>query len=125
MVGYIIIAAIAIAVGFILGLRSKAQAKIRERNINNMPGHRNAPPPPPSRFIREGEEPPKPNSEHVRPRMSYDANTYVRVNKCSNCNAIGRELDMWNHNPCPKCGGAVKTHGAAKWVGKFWEMSRT
>jgi len=128
---YIIIAIITLAIGFILGLRSKAQAKINRRdsirqgnvhvkNVDGMPGHRNAPPPPAppkSRIIREGEIPAPPVEKivHIKPGTTYKYDTYVSVNKCSNCNAIGRQLDMWDHNPCPKCGGRVKTSGAAKW----------
>jgi hypothetical protein len=147
--GYFLVALIAIAIGFILGLNSKAQAKTRaarkkrikeadyitddemsvQGTIQSCNGRKAPPPPPPSKIIREGQQPEKPKSmqkqvEHVKPGIIYKKDTFVKVNKCTNCEAIGHEYDMFRTDPCPKCGGDVKRHGAAKWYHDHWAMSK-
>ena len=145
--GYFILSLLAFSIGFFVGLKVKAQLKeskkekIKEFTIangvkmsmerakeefdaENLPGHRNAPPPPPIRVIKEGEKPREKQIEHIKPDMYYDKGTFVKTNKCSNCKAIGMHSDMWSHNPCPKCGGNVRTNGAAKWNDGKWEESK-
>lgn len=61
MIGYIIIAILAVGAGFVIGLRSKAQAKIKKRNAtryrnvyikeNTQKSRKAPPPPPPPRII--------------------------------------------------------------------------
>jgi len=161
---HFIIALIAFTLGFVIGLRSKAQAKMNKRGTKQlkgmkvgdefiephmsasydnqlsggnvhvkdrtkMPARRQAPPPPASRIIREGSAPEKPKSmekkvEHVKPGIMYSSGTFANVHQCTSCKAIGHEYDMFRSNPCPKCGGSVKRHGAAKWMIDHWAMSK-
>lgn len=138
---------IAFAIGYIIGIKSKAIAKIKARekikeepkfNINEfirdeggaikkvIKGRVAPPPPPPSRIIKEGTmpTPPKKKVEHVKPGITYYRGTFTKVNRCGNCEAIGMQSDMWAHNPCPKCGGNVKYYGAGKWENSSWVMSK-
>lgn len=152
--GYLLVALIAFFLGFVIGLRSKAQAKLKSRNKdkeitkfnlssklrnplmnraykeqlepNNLPNISAPPPPPPSRVIKEGEAPvpPKKKVKHVQPGIMYNKDTFTSVNKCQSCGTLGHEYDMFRSNPCPRCGGTVQRHGAAKWDGEHWEMSK-
>jgi len=146
--GYFFLAIIAFSLGFFIGIKSKAQAKTKRREKaasayeesisgtldkmlveakqDNMPGHR-TPPPPPARVIKEGEVPTKPAVaaiEHMNPGYFYKKNTFVTVNQCKNCKTIGQHSELWEYRPCPKCGGSVKEHGAAKWINGEWVMSK-
>ena len=140
---YLIIALIALAlgtgIGFVLGLKSKAMAKIKarkekkfdiqvdqalyEKALNNLPGHKA--PPPPARIIKEGSAPPKPKSmkTHLKPSsLMYDSDTFVRVRQCKNCKTIGDTYTLYS--TCKKCGGnTIILNSAAKWVNDKWVFS--
>lgn len=146
--GYFFIAIIAFALGFVIGIKSKAQAKIKRREKvveesitgtldkilveakqDNMPGHRTAPPPPtppPARVIKEGQIPTPPAKivNYIKPGFGYRKGIFAKVNKCRSCGAIGYNYDMHTVNPCPFCGGTVQSHGAAKWDDEQWIMSK-
>jgi predicted RNA-binding Zn-ribbon protein involved in translation (DUF1610 family) len=169
----IIVGALALLVGIVIGVRSKAQAKMRKRletkrkerdfitddeiscqgksktitqhldeMLEDAKEGRQAPPPPAPRTsssikqrsvqnvnivvndtkLFQKDKPAE--AYHMKPGILYDSGTFTSVNKCKHCGAIGQEYDMHTVNPCPKCGGDVKRHGAAKWVGNHWEMSK-
>lgn len=126
---------LATLLGFFLGVRSKAVAKRKaidkeRRQVERLSTitHRNAPPPPPPpRVIREGIIPAPPkapkeetNYNYLSPGILYKKRTFVNTNICKSCNTIALYSDMWEHRPCPSCGGKVKKHKPCKWQGGKW-----
>jgi hypothetical protein len=145
--GYFFLAIIAFSLGFVTGIKSKAQAKIKRRekvveesitgtldkmlveakqdNTLNTGRTISPPTPPPARVIKEGEVPTKPAAvKHMNPGYFYKKNTFVTVNQCRGCKMIGQYSELWEYKPCTNCGGSVKEHGAAKWVNGEWVMSK-
>jgi len=129
-VSIIVIATLAALLGFFLGVRSKAVSKRRaidkeKRQVESLLTitHTSPPPPPPDRFIREGEIPSPPrdndvvNHKHKKPGKwsSYNSGTFAKTSVCTNCRAIAYYAEMWSHEPCPYCGGAVKNNKPSRW----------
>jgi len=67
--------------------------------------------------------------KHIPPNDILYKGGYVRVNKCSSCNAIGHDWNWNSHEPCSICGGNVRPDGVAEFTDidgmMFWVHSKT
>ena len=106
--------------GFYLGVRSKAVAKKKaidkeKKQVESLKTIVNRKAPPPPQKVET-------NYKHKKPGLlsTYSPNTFAKTSICLSCNTIAYFADMWSNDPCPYCGGRVKSYKACKWNGKKW-----
>ena len=66
--------------------------------------------------------------EQIKPKPFTDGlkGHFVKVNKCSDCEAIGDTSDLFYLNPCPICGGKIEgKHRDGLYVARWNPKKRT